>query len=374
MPGGRRDRAGAQPDRRAPGGARQGGDLLGRRPPGPHGVGQRGARRRGSGPPPRSSGATRPPTSSAITPFRAWPTGASGRSGSPLDMWATTPTSSWRTASSTSGRWWPISGRSATTRWCWWATRAARPSSRITRLRPATRQSPHHPGAARTSPRRGSYRPTPSPCSTPTRHGPGCVLNGLTRRSSTSISPSSGIHRSTCTTLTTAPLSRRNSSSAIGPRKGNATGASRRGPRRHGTLSSSPGHFPPGLEDLAFIVQGTTADLRFLDGAIDPSDREVGVSLWGPPALANYLPAGIGRCSTVRSWLNQWSLDHTLGDSLRWLPEVIDPVWVGVGTADPVVTPQMAQQMHDAARASSSRRAGRDQGRRRTTSRDSRST
>ncbi len=118
----------------------------------------------------------------------------------------------------------------------------------------------------------------------------------------------------------------------------------------------SPGHFPPGLEDLAFIVQGTTADLRFLDGAIDPSDREVGVSLWGPPALANYLPAGIGRCSTVRSWLNQWSLDHTLGDSLRWLPEVVDPVWVGVGTADPVVTPQMARQMHDAARASSSRR------------------
>ena len=80
------------------------------------------------------------------------------------------------------------------------------------------------------------------------------------------------------------------------------------------------------------------------------------MSLWGPPAIANYLPAGIGRCTTLRSWLNQWSLDHTLGDSLRWLPEIVDPVWVGVGTADPVVTPQMARQMHDAARASRSRR------------------
>ena len=115
-----------------------------------------------------------------------------------------------------------------------------------------------------------------------------------------------------------------------------------------------PGHFPQGLEDLAFTVQGTTADLRFLDGNIDPSDREIGVSLWGPPAVANYLPAGIGRCTTLRSWLNQWSIDHTLGDSLRWLPEITCPVFVGVGTADPVVVPQMAQQIYDGASSSSS--------------------
>ncbi len=114
-------------------------------------------------------------------------------------------------------------------------------------------------------------------------------------------------------------------------------------------------HFPPGLDDLAFTVQGTTADLRFLDGTIDPSDRQIGVSLWGPPAVANYLPAGIGRCTTLRSWLNQWSLDHTLGDSLRWLPEITCPVLVSVGTADPVVTPQMARQVYEAATSSSSK-------------------
>jgi pimeloyl-ACP methyl ester carboxylesterase len=112
---------------------------------------------------------------------------------------------------------------------------------------------------------------------------------------------------------------------------------------------TGPGHFPQGLEDQAFVVQGTTADLRFLDGAIDPSDREIGVSLWGPPAIANYLPAGIGRCSTLRSWLNQWSLDTTIGDALRWLPSIDVPVMVVQGTADPVVVPQMAQQMYDAA-------------------------
>ncbi|HMG43255.1 MAG TPA: alpha/beta hydrolase [Acidimicrobiales bacterium] len=111
----------------------------------------------------------------------------------------------------------------------------------------------------------------------------------------------------------------------------------------------APGHRPSGLDDLAFVVPGTTADLRMLDGAIDPSDRKVGTSLWGPPAVANHLPAGIGRCTTLRSWLNQWSVDHSLGDSLRWLPEVEAPVLVLSPTADPTVLPHMGREMYEAA-------------------------
>jgi pimeloyl-ACP methyl ester carboxylesterase len=114
-------------------------------------------------------------------------------------------------------------------------------------------------------------------------------------------------------------------------------------------------HRPPDLDDLAFVVHGTAADLRFLDPNLDPSDRAIGVTLWGPPAVANYLPAGISRCTTLRSWLNQWSIEHTLGDALRWLPEIEAPVRIVVGTADPVVTVQMAHQMHDAAAKSTQR-------------------
>ncbi len=110
----------------------------------------------------------------------------------------------------------------------------------------------------------------------------------------------------------------------------------------------SRGHWPEGLDDLAFVVQGTTADLRMLDGSIDPSDRAIGTSLWGPPEVANLLPAGIGRCSSLRSWLNQWSIDHTLGDSLRWLPRVEAPVLVLNPTADTAVPPHLGQQMYDA--------------------------
>jgi pimeloyl-ACP methyl ester carboxylesterase len=110
-----------------------------------------------------------------------------------------------------------------------------------------------------------------------------------------------------------------------------------------------------GLDDLAFVVHGTAADLRFLDGNIDPSDREIGVTLWGAPRVANYMPAGISRVTTCRSWLNQWSLDHTNGDSLRWLAEIDVPILIELGTADPTVMPAMAQQMFDASVASPKR-------------------
>ena len=112
---------------------------------------------------------------------------------------------------------------------------------------------------------------------------------------------------------------------------------------------SSSSHWPAGLDDFPFVVHGTSADLRFLDGAIDPSDRQVGTTLWGPPALANYLPAGVGRCCSVRSWLNQWSVDHTLADSLRWLPEVQCPVLVLNPTADTSVPVHLGREMYDAA-------------------------
>jgi hypothetical protein len=107
-------------------------------------------------------------------------------------------------------------------------------------------------------------------------------------------------------------------------------------------------HRPAGLDDLTFVVHGTMADPRFLDGTIDPSDRLVATTPWGVPEVANYLPAGPGRCTTVRSWINQWSVDRSLGDSLRWLPEVEVPVAVMSPTADPLVLPYMGELMYEA--------------------------
>ena len=118
---------------------------------------------------------------------------------------------------------------------------------------------------------------------------------------------------------------------------------------------ASSGDGPVGLEDIAFTIQGTGADLRFLDGAIDPSDRQIGVTLHGVPHVANYLPAMISRSSSCRSFLNQWSIDHTQADSLKWLPGITSPFLIVLGTADPTVLPNMAHQMYDAATASARR-------------------
>ena len=63
--------------------------------------------------------------------------------------------------------------------------------------------------------------------------------------------------------------------------------------------------------DRVFTMQRTWADLRLMDGAIDPSDREVGVCYAGDPRWANYSPFGIGHCNSLRTWLSMWSLESS---------------------------------------------------------------
>jgi pimeloyl-ACP methyl ester carboxylesterase len=116
-----------------------------------------------------------------------------------------------------------------------------------------------------------------------------------------------------------------------------------------------PGHWPAGLDDLAFVVHGTSADLRFLDPDLDASDRAVGTTLWGTPDVANYLPAGIARYTSLRSWINQWSVERTNGNALRWLPEVEAPVLVLGGSADTGSPPVIFGQLFDAVKTATSK-------------------
>lgn len=106
-------------------------------------------------------------------------------------------------------------------------------------------------------------------------------------------------------------------------------------------------HWPSGLDDLAFVVHGTSADLRFLDPTIDASDRPAG-TLWGRTEVTNYLPAGIGRYTSVRSWINQWSVDRTNGNALLWLPKLETPVLVVGGSADSGSPPVILEQQYAA--------------------------
>lgn len=104
------------------------------------------------------------------------------------------------------------------------------------------------------------------------------------------------------------------------------------------------------LDDLPFVVHGTAADPRFLDGAIDPSDREL-TTLWGAPWQANYMPFTLGHHTSLRSWLSQWSCDLSHGNAPSNLPRVSAPTQVLYGTADEAVFPSHARGMYELAGA-----------------------
>lgn len=82
-----------------------------------------------------------------------------------------------------------------------------------------------------------------------------------------------------------------------------------------------------GGSDRGFVVHRTTADPRFVDLALDPSDRELG-SMYGDPQAANTAAGGLARFVTARSWLSTWSPDHTKANALTDLPRITDPTLV----------------------------------------------
>ncbi|MGE5064052.1 MAG: hypothetical protein ACM3IG_08305 [Myxococcales bacterium] len=63
-----------------------------------------------------------------------------------------------------------------------------------------------------------------------------------------------------------------------------------------------------GIADEPFIVYRTCARPQMMDASLDPNDRPPGVSIWGDARASNYAPTVLGRFTTLRSYLSQWSL------------------------------------------------------------------
>jgi len=107
-----------------------------------------------------------------------------------------------------------------------------------------------------------------------------------------------------------------------------------------------------GAEDQAFVVHGTAADLRFLDLWLDPSDRAAG-TYRGPDVRAADLAAtGLGRCSTLTSWLSQWSLDTTNAAAEPNLAACSVPALFLQGTSDQGIFPSDTEALFAASGAS----------------------
>ncbi|WP_423456047.1 alpha/beta fold hydrolase [Ottowia sp. VDI28] len=100
------------------------------------------------------------------------------------------------------------------------------------------------------------------------------------------------------------------------------------------------------VDDLPFVVHGTMADPRNVDLTLDPSDRAA-TTQWGPPAVANFIPASIGHYTSLRSWLSQWSMRLSNGNGPERLNTVQVPVHVIYGTADPGCYPGHARMLYE---------------------------
>jgi alpha-beta hydrolase superfamily lysophospholipase len=81
-------------------------------------------------------------------------------------------------------------------------------------------------------------------------------------------------------------------------------------------------------EERCFVVHGTMADPRWLDPTIDPNGRQPRWCYMGEPRLVNNSPSGLGRYSSTRSWLSQWSYDDAQVDSVDAAPRITVPTLV----------------------------------------------
>jgi acetyl esterase/lipase len=102
-----------------------------------------------------------------------------------------------------------------------------------------------------------------------------------------------------------------------------------------------------GTYDRTFNLHRTWADLRYLDGSIDPNDRKIGVCYLGDPRFFNYSPFGIGSTNTLRTWLSMWSLEHSQCRAVPHLERIRVPSLVIQSMEDVGVFPVDAKTIHD---------------------------
>lgn len=96
---------------------------------------------------------------------------------------------------------------------------------------------------------------------------------------------------------------------------------------------------PEDAEDRVFLTYRTMADPRWLDPTLDPNDRAPNTCHLGEPRKANNLPTGLGRISTLRAWLSQWSAADSNADAVSHAARVSVPFLVVRNGADQACFP-----------------------------------
>jgi|TARA_R110000868_G_scaffold409361_1_gene694694 pimeloyl-ACP methyl ester carboxylesterase len=102
-----------------------------------------------------------------------------------------------------------------------------------------------------------------------------------------------------------------------------------------------------GIPDRLFPVYRSWADLRFVDGSLDPSDRPTPMCYAGDPAIANRAIPGLGKVNTLKTWLSMWSLETSKCHGGVQLARFSLPSLVVQGLSDLGVFPSDARQIFD---------------------------
>jgi|TARA_Y100000590_G_scaffold173462_1_gene198356 pimeloyl-ACP methyl ester carboxylesterase len=103
-----------------------------------------------------------------------------------------------------------------------------------------------------------------------------------------------------------------------------------------------------GNYDRLFTTPRLWADLRMIDGSIDPSNRESPSCYLGDPRRANYGIYGVGTVSSLRTWLSMWSLSDSQCNAAPHLERIKIPALVVDADADTGVFPGDTQAIVDA--------------------------
>jgi len=113
------------------------------------------------------------------------------------------------------------------------------------------------------------------------------------------------------------------------------------------TLAELKASGQPDME-RPFVVMGTMSDVRWTDPTQDPSDRRPHTCYLGEPQIANDGPVGLGRFTTLRSWLSQWSYDESPANGVINAGRIRCPALVINNTADLACTPSHAARLFEA--------------------------
>ena len=103
-----------------------------------------------------------------------------------------------------------------------------------------------------------------------------------------------------------------------------------------------------GQSDRLFTTARLWADPRMIDPTIDPNARTPNSCYLGDPAWVNRSTWGVGQCSSLRTWLSMWSLEHSPCRAEPHLARITVPSLVVSADGDAGVFPSDARQIHDA--------------------------